>query len=46
MKEEILTEITDYCFNCPKHENCPEEDCVLYRIEKIIEDVSNSKENN
>ena len=45
MKEQILTEITDFCELCPNHENCPEEDCVLFRIEQIIEDVSNSKEN-
>ena len=45
MKEEILTEITDFCRECPSHENCPEEECVLYRIEQIIQDVSNSKEN-
>lgn len=46
MKEEkILIEITDFCRECPSHENCPEEECVLFRIEQIIEDVSNSKEN-
>jgi len=39
MKEEILTEITDFCRECPSHENCPEEGCVLYRIEKIIEEA-------
>ncbi|MBP5407736.1 MAG: hypothetical protein J6Y42_01190 [Bacilli bacterium] len=37
MKEEILNEISDFCNNeCPSHSNCSEEDCVLYRIEKII----------
>lgn len=46
MNEEILTEITDFCSECPSHENCPEEECVLYRIEQIIEDVSNSKQTN
>ena len=44
MKEEILTEITDFCRECPSHEDCPEEECVLYRIEQIIENVSNRKE--
>lgn len=36
MKDKILTEITDYCENCPKHECCPEEECVLFRIEQIV----------
>lgn len=35
MKEEILTEITNHCEECPQHECCPENDCVLYRIEQI-----------
>ena len=42
MKEEIMNEITDFCEECPSHECCPEDECVLYRIEQIIEDVSNS----
>lgn len=45
MEEKILTEITDFCRECPSHEKCPEEDCILFRIEQIIENVSNSKEN-
>ena len=36
MTDKILTEITDTCENCPKHECCPEDDCVLYRIEQIV----------
>ena len=36
MEETILTEITNACENCKSHECCPEEDCVLYRIEQII----------
>ena len=48
MKEEILEEITEFCEECPSHENYPEEECVLFRIEQIItdnqkENVSNSK---
>ena len=39
--EKILSEITEFCENCPSHECCPEEECVLYRIEQI---VSNPKE--
>lgn len=36
MKDKILTEITEFCEECPSHECCPEEDCVLYRIEQIV----------
>ena len=36
MNERILIEIFNFCQTCPSHENCPEEECVLYRIEKII----------
>lgn len=31
MKNKILLEITDFCFDCPLHEKC-----ILFRIEKII----------
>ena len=34
---EILKEITDFCRECPSNCNCAEEECVLYRIEKIVE---------
>lgn len=37
MEDEILTEITNVCEECPKHESCPEENCILFRIEQIIE---------
>lgn len=36
MKNKVLLEITDFCFDCPIHEKCIEEKCVLFRIEKII----------
>lgn len=36
MDEEILTEITDFCETCPLHECCSEDECVLYRIEKLL----------
>lgn len=39
MNDEILTEITDFCSECSSKECCPEEECVLFRIEQII--VSN-----
>lgn len=41
MKEEkILNEITTFCNECSSKECCPEEECVLYRIEQI---TSNKK---
>lgn len=36
-KEKILYEITNFCNECPSKENCPEEECVLFRIEQEIE---------
>lgn len=36
MEEKILTKITDFCEECGSHESCPEEECVLYRIEQMI----------
>lgn len=46
MKNEILLEITNFCEECASHECCPESDCVLYRIEQIVErrtDNANNK---
>jgi hypothetical protein len=48
MKEKILIETTNFCEECPSHEYCPEEECILWRIEQILindetEDVSNNK---
>ncbi len=36
MTDEVLTEITDFCRECPSHECCPEEECILYRVEQIL----------
>lgn len=36
MKQKILIEITNFCKTCCSSSCCPEEDCVLFRIEKII----------
>lgn len=36
MKRNILLEISNFCETCSSHENCPEEECVLYRIEKLL----------
>jgi hypothetical protein len=35
-KKEILEEITNFCNECPSKECCSENECVLYKIEKII----------
>lgn len=45
MKNKILTEITNHCENCPNRECCPEEECVLFRIEKIIEEKKKEGKN-
>lgn len=37
--EKILTEIAMSCEDCPKRECCIEEDCVLFRIEQILEEI-------
>jgi len=36
MKKKILLEIANFCESCASHECCPEEDCILFRIEKLI----------
>lgn len=36
MEEKILNETTTFCESCQSRECCPEEECVLYRIEQII----------
>lgn len=38
MKEEILNEITTFCDECKVKECCGEDECVLYRIEQIVND--------
>jgi hypothetical protein len=37
-KEKILNEITTFCNECGSKDYCSEEECVLYRIEKIVDD--------
>ena len=44
MEEKILTEITEHCENCPLCQKCPEEECVLWRIEQLIAPQSAKKE--
>jgi len=41
IRKKILNETTSTCFNCRLRERCIEEDCVLFRIEKIIEKIKN-----
>lgn len=36
MKKKVLKEIHTFCESCPSHECCPEDSCVLFRIEKLI----------
>ena len=44
MDIEILNEITGACETCVCRERCREEDCVLFRIESIITQTSDSGE--
>ena len=46
--QEILNEITFFCEECQSHENCPEEKCILFRIENIInkKEIENMENNN
>ena len=37
IRDEILNETTTFCEECGSREICPEDECVLYRIEKIVE---------
>ena len=38
-ESEILDIITSFCqTECPSCGMCPEEECLLYRIEKVITD--------
>ena len=47
MKNKILKQITEFCKLCNSHNNCPEDDCVLFRIEKLIlKEEIEMKENN
>lgn len=37
---DVLRLITGVCIECPSRECCPEDECVLYRIEQIVENGS------
>ncbi len=36
MKNKILIEISEYCRNCHLSNKCIEEECILFRIEKLL----------
>lgn len=36
MQEKVLIEISKYCENCPLHEKCKENQCILFRIEQLL----------
>lgn len=44
MEEKILNETTSFCNGCPNKEHCPEEECVLFRIEQIVLEENEEKE--
>lgn len=35
LKKSILNETTTFCNTCPNKERCPENDCVIYRLETL-----------
>ena len=35
LKESILDETTTHCNTCPNRERCPENECVIYRLETL-----------
>ena len=43
MENKIMSEICNFCEGCPSHEYCPEEECVLFRIEKLLEKRNEKK---
>lgn len=34
----VLEQIARHCEECPSYKNCKKEECVFFRIEKIVED--------
>ena len=45
MKNRILLEIANFCEECNSNCCCPEEECVLFRIEKILLEKRGKKKN-
>lgn len=45
LMEQILNEITLYCRDeCCSSDSCPEEECVLFRIERMVADALESND--
>lgn len=44
MEDKLLSEIHKFCENCERCLCCPEEDCILYRLEQIIIERMNDYE--
>lgn len=38
LRNKVLNETTNFCLECNLREKCIEEECVIFRIENIIED--------
>lgn len=39
LSEKILNEVTLYCRDeCGSNQECPEDECVLFRIERLVVD--------
>ena len=45
-KNDILIEISNFCETCPSHECCPEEECILYTIEQMLNSSDKEKDTN
>lgn len=43
IKRTILNETTTFCDTCPNREHCPENECVIYRLEKLGSDENNHR---
>jgi len=39
LRNKILNETTTFCLSCNLREKCIEKECVIFRIETIIEKV-------
>ena len=45
MKNKILLEITEFCKGCNSNCCCPEDECILFRIEEILVDSTDKIKN-
>ena len=43
-EDQIMNEITEFCRDCNSCDKCPEDDCILFRIERIIVDERGTTE--